>query len=494
VPGLRFHNTASGRKEDFVPLVPGRACLYTCGPTVWNYAHIGNFRTFLFYDLLRRHLLASGFQVNQVMNLTDIEDRIIRLAGERKTTIRAYVEPFEKAFLEDLATLRVQEPEHTPRATEHLPGMIAMIGRLLEQGNAYAADGDVYYRIAGFPAYGELAHLDRAGLRAGARVSQGGRGKKGSARPPEGGISPQRLKADDYDKESVSDFALWKGEAPGEAEVGAVWDAPFGRGRPGWHIECSVMAKELLGPTLDIHAGGIDLLFPHHQNEVAQSEAANGVRFVDCWLHSEHLADATGAKMSKRLGNIATLRDLVDAGHDPLAIRFFLMASAHYRTRLRLDEEAIRAAGEQVRRLREFSQRVNRFEPPPGITDERLVPRVEAARASYQAALDDDLNLPQGVGFLFDAVRECNAAIDRGEAGPAAKAAMRALLDAADSHLDILRGGEVELEKEVERLIAERETARAGRDFARADAIREELRAQGIVLEDAREGSRWRKA
>jgi cysteinyl-tRNA synthetase len=491
VSTLRFHNTAAGRKEDFVPLTPGRATLYTCGPTVWNYAHVGNFRTFLFYDLLRRHLLVAGFQVDHVMNLTDIEDRIIRLAGERHTSIRTYVEPYEKAFLEDLATLRIQTPEHTPRATEHVPGMVAMVGRLLETGHAYQADGDVYYRIASFPAYGDLAHLDRSGLRAGARVSQ-----------------------DDYDKESVSDFALWKGEAPGDAEVGATWDAPFGRGRPGWHIECSVMSRDLLGPTLDVHAGGIDLLFPHHQNEVAQSEAANGVPLARQWLHSEHLADATGAKMSKRLGNIATLRDLLDAGHDPLAIRFFLMANAHYRSKLRMDEEAIRAAGEQVRRLRDFSQRVDRFEPaargvgraealpstaergdvPPQLDDAALVASLAAARASYRAALDDDLNLPQGVGFLFDAVRESNAAIDRGEAGPAAKVAMRALLDDSDSHLDILRGGEVELEKEVERLIAEREAARAGRDFARADAIREELRAQGILLEDAKEGIRWRKA
>ena len=467
---LRFHNTASGRKEDFVPLAPGRATLYTCGPTVWNFAHVGNFRTFLFYDLLRRHLLASGFRVDHVMNLTDIEDRIIRLAGERHTTIRAYVEPYEKAFLEDLATLRIQAPEHTPRATEHVPGMVAMIERLLETGHAYPADGDVYYRIASFPAYGELAHLDRSGLKAGARVSQ-----------------------DDYDKESVSDFALWKGEAPGDAEVGATWEAPFGRGRPGWHIECSVMSKELLGPTLDIHAGGIDLLFPHHQNEVAQSEAANGVPLARQWLHSEHLADATGAKMSKRLGNIATLRDLLDAGHDPLAIRFFLLANAHYRTKLRMDEEAIRAAGEQVRRLRDFSERVDRFEPGM-VDDAALVASLARTRTAYRAALDDDLNLPQGVGFLFDAVRESNAAIDGEEAGPAAQAAMRALLDDADSHLDILRGGEVELEKEVERLIAEREAARAGRDFARADAIREELRAQGILLEDAKEGIRWRKA
>jgi len=357
-----------------------------------------------------------------------------------------------------------------PRATEHVPGMIAMISRLLESGHAYRAEGDVYYRIASFPTYGELAHLDRSGLRAGARVSR-----------------------DDYDKESVSDFALWKGTAPGDGEVGAAWDAPFGRGRPGWHIECSVMSKAYLGDTFDIHAGGIDLLFPHHQNEVAQSEAANGVQLARHWLHAEHLADATGAKMSKRLGNIATLRDLVDAGHDPLGIRFFLLASAHYRSKLRMDEEAIRGATEQVRRLRDFSARVDRFQPPP-VDDEGLVRSLGRARDTYRAALDDDLNLPQGVGFLFEAVRESNAAIDRGAAGPAARAAMRALLDEADSHLDVLGGGEIELETKVERLIAEREAARAGRDFARADAIREELRTQGIVLEDSREGVRWRKA
>jgi cysteinyl-tRNA synthetase len=467
---IRIHDTALGGKTDFEPLEPGRVRMYTCGPTVWNFAHIGNFRTFLFYDLLRRHLLFSGFRVTHVMNLTDIEDRIIRLAGEHHTTIREYVEPYEKAFLEDLATLRVQTPEHTPRATEHVPGMIEMVGVLLEKGYAYQADNDVYYRIDSFPAYGELAHLDRAGLKAGARVSQ-----------------------DDYDKESVSDFALWKGSVPGEAEVGASWPAPFGAGRPGWHIECSVMSKAFLGNTLDIHAGGIDLLFPHHQNEVAQSEAANGVRFSRYWLHSEHLADATGAKMSKRLGNIATLRDLLDAGHDPLAIRFFLIANAHYRTKLRMDEKAIRAAAEQVRRLRDFSERVDRHQPAE-VDDSQLSARLDEVRARYREALDDDLNLPRGVGLLFEAVRESNAALDRDEVGPQGRAVMRALLDDADRHLDILRGGETELEKEVERLIAEREEARAGRDFARADALREELRARGILLEDSKTGVRWRKA
>jgi len=466
---LRFHDTATGRKEDFIPRIAGRAGLYTCGPTVWNYAHIGNFRTFLFYDLLRRHLRFSGYEVTQVLNLTDVEDRIIRLAGERETTTAEYVAPYEKAFLEDLDTLRIERPEHTPRATEHVPGMIELVGRLLAGGHAYRADGDVYFRVASFPAYGELAHLDRAGLRAGARVAQ-----------------------DDYDKESLADFALWKGEAAGDAAVGAVWEAPFGRGRPGWHIECSAMSRAYLGDTFDIHAGGIDLLFPHHQNEVAQSEAASGVPLARHWLHAEHLADATGTKMSKRLGNIATLRDLLDAGQDPVAIRFFLLANAHYRARLRFDLDGIAAAAVEVRRIREFAVRVGRHRAAVG-TEGGLVLSLAGHRARYRAALDDDLNLPQAVGYLFDAVRESNAAMDRDAVDGAALAEMRGLLTDADRHLDILQEEKNEIEEEVERLISEREAARAARDFGRSDAIREELKARGIVVEDSREGVRWRR-
>ena len=471
---LRLHNTATGEKEDFRPIEAGRVRLYTCGPTVWNFAHVGNFRTFLFYDLLRRHLLTAGHRLTHVLNLTDVEDRIIRLAAERGTTIRAYVEPFEVAFLEDLATLRIQMPEHMPRATEYVAEMAELIGALLANGNAYPAEDGVYYRVASFPAYGELAHLDRAGLKVGARVAQ-----------------------DDYDKESLSDFALWKAEQPGEAEVGASWDSAIGRGRPGWHIECSAMSRSLLGDTMDIHAGGIDLLFPHHQNEVAQSEAANGVPLANYWLHAAHLADSTGAKMSKRLGNIATLRDLLDAGHDPLAIRFFLLAGAHYRKQLRMDEEAIASAAGQVRRFQEFSDRVERQRPQPDPQADRereLVAQLEQLGAQYRAALDDDLNLPQGVGHLFEAIRLSNSALDQGLAGETALAVMRSLLTAADAHLDILRREQTNLEEKIERLIAEREEARAGRDFARADAIREELRTQGILLEDSRTGIRWRRS
>jgi len=466
---LRLHNTLIGAKEPFEPLEEDQVRMYTCGPTVWNFAHVGNLRAFLFYDIVRRHLQVSGYRVTHVMNLTDIDDRILDQAMHAGTTIGEYTKPYAAAFFEDMAALRAQRAEEYPRATEHIPEMVEMIATLVANGNAYVADGDVYYRIASFPAYGALSHLDRAGLKAGARVA-----------------------SDKYDKEHVSDFALWKKAQPGDEKIGAAWDAPFGRGRPGWHIECSAMSKRYLGDSLDIHAGGVDLMFPHHENEIAQSEAANHKTYARVWLHSEHLADATGEKMSKSAGGFTTLRDLIDAGHDPLAIRFFLIANAHYRSRVRLSPEALHAAAEQVRRLREFTERVNRATPADS-EDAELADRTEQVRAGYREALDDDLNLPQGVGLVFDLIREANAALDADRVGPNNKASLLELIDEVDAHLDVMRAEEPGLADEVERLIAEREAARKARDFARSDQIREDLRTRGIVLEDSKDGVRWRR-
>jgi cysteinyl-tRNA synthetase len=466
---LKLHNTLTGTKELFEPLEADHVGMYTCGPTVWNFAHIGNLRAFLFYDLLRRHLQVDGYRMTHVMNITDIDDRILDQAMHAGTTIGEYVKPFVTAFVEDMAALRAQPAEHYPRATEHIDEMVAMISTLLEGGNAYIAEGDVYFRIASFPAYGALSRLDRAGLRAGTRVS-----------------------TDKYDKESVSDFALWKKAQPGDEALGAAWDAPFGRGRPGWHIECSAMSKRYLGETFDIHSGGIDLMFPHHENEIAQSEAANHKPLARVWLHSEHLAELSGEKMSKSAGGFTTLRDLVAAGHDPLAIRFFLIANAHYRARIRLSNEALHAAAEQVRRLRDFADRLKRSRP--SITeDDSLVQRIAAVRAGYKAAVDDDLNLPLGIGLVFELIREANAALDAGKVARGGQAALLALMEEVDAHLDVIGADEPGLAEEVERLIAEREVARAERDFARADRLRDELRERGIALEDSKEGVRWKR-
>jgi cysteinyl-tRNA synthetase len=467
---LRLHNTLTGLKEPFEPLHhDGVVRMYTCGPTVWNYAHVGNLRAFLFYDLVRRHLQVSGYRVDHVMNLTDIDDRILDQAMHAGATIAEYTEPYARAFFEDMATVRAQKAEHYPRATEHIPEMVAMIATLLDNGNAYESDGDVYFRIASFPRYGALSHLDRKGLKAGARVA-----------------------TDKYDKENVSDFALWKRAQGEDAALGGAWDAPFGVGRPGWHIECSAMSKRYLGETLDIHAGGVDLMFPHHENEIAQSEAANHKQFARVWLHSEHLADATGEKMSKSAGGFTTLRDLLSAGHDPLAIRLFLIANAHYRSKIRLSPEALHAAAEQVRRLREFSERVQ--STSPGASDDaELQGKIDATRAGYREALDDDLNLPQGLGLVFDLIREANAALDAGRLGERNKATLGQLVGEIDAHLDVIAAEEPGLADEVERLIALREEARKAKDFARSDQIREDLRRRGIALEDSRDGVRWRR-
>jgi len=466
---LALHDTLTGTKVEFQPLTPGHVGMYTCGPTVWNFAHVGNLRAFLFYDLVRRHLEVSGYRLTHVMNLTDIDDRILDQAMHADLTIGEYVKPYVAAFFEDMAALRAQQAEHYPRATEHIPEMIEMISTLIEHQYAYAADGDVYFRIASFPSYGALSHLDRGGLKAGARVA-----------------------TDKYDKESVSDFALWKKAQPQDEKLGAAWDAPFGKGRPGWHIECSAMSKSYLGETIDIHAGGIDLMFPHHENEIAQSEAANHKQFARVWLHSEHLTDATGEKMSKSAGGFTTLRDLIDAGHDPVAVRFFLLANAHYRARVRLSTETLHAAAEQVRRLREFADRVRRSAPGDA-SDEGFVRRIAEVRSAYREALDDDLNLPQGVGLVFELVREANAALDAGRVNAQAREALLGFISEFDAHLDVVRAEEPGLADEVERLISEREAARKAKDFARSDQIRDELRSKGIALEDSKEGVRWRR-
>jgi cysteinyl-tRNA synthetase len=466
---LKLHNTLTGSKDVFESLQDGHVGMYTCGPTVWNFAHVGNLRAFLFYDLLRRQLQVDGYRDTHVMNLTDIDDRILDQAMHAGTTIGEYVKPYVEAFFEDMRMLRALPAHDYPRATEHIPEMVAMIATLLERGFAYVADGDVYFRIESFPRYGMLSHLDRSGLRPGARVA-----------------------TDKYDKESVSDFALWKKAHPDDEKLGAAWDAPFGRGRPGWHIECSAMAKRYLGDTFDIHGGGVDLLFPHHENEIAQSEAANGKPLARVWLHSEHLAEAGGEKMSKSAGGFLTLRDLVAAGHDPLAVRFFLIANAHYRQRLRLTTEALHASAEQVRRLRDFADRVQRMDPA-AVDDEPLMSRIAEVRVAYREALDDDLNLPQGVGHVFELVREANAAMDDMRVGVHGRRALLELVEEVDRHLDVLGGEEPGLAEEVERLIAEREAARKAKDFIRADLIREELRERGIALEDSRDGVRWRR-
>jgi cysteinyl-tRNA synthetase len=468
---LQLHNTLTGRTEEFRPLEAGVARLYTCGPTVWNYAHVGNFRAFLLYDLLRRHLQVSGYRVQHVVNITDVDDRIIERAAAAGLSIAEFTRPYEEAFLADLRSLRAQDVEWYPRATGHVEEMMALIERLLADGHAYDVDGDVYFRIASFPHYGELSHLDRAGLRAGARVA-----------------------TDKYEKESATDFALWKRARPEDERVGAAWEAPFGRGRPGWHIECSAMAMKYLGETLDVHAGGIDLLFPHHENELAQSEAATGRPFARYWLHSQHVTDATGEKMSKSEGNFATLRDLRAAGHDPLAVRMFLLGNAHYRSSLRLTEEGLQGAAAQLSRLRDFADRVRRSEPGLRADDAALFQSAQDARDAYRAALDDDLNLPEGLGAVFELVREANAALDAGRVGPAAREALLGLLEDVDAHLDVLREEEVILDDGVERMIAQREEARRSSDFATADRIRDELRERGIVLEDSRDGVRWKVA
>ncbi len=493
---LRLHNTLTRRVEPFIPLEPGKVSLYTCGPTVYNYAHIGNFRTFLFEDLLRRWLEASGYDVFHIMNLTDVDDRTIAAAGGKGVSLRAHVDPFARAFEEDRDWLRIKPPHEQPRATEYIGPMIELIQGLLDKGVAYLGDdGSVYFAIARFPAYGRLSQLDRRELRTGAS---------------------ERVSADEYSKEDARDFVLWKAARPEDEAVGAAWDAPFGRGRPGWHVECSAMALDLIRrrlgmEVLDIHAGGVDLIFPHHEDEIAQSCAYTGrEEFARVWLHGEFL-NIRGEKMSKRFGNITTARDLREDGIDPGAVRL-LMFQVHYRRQLDLTDEALASAREGSRRLGEFQ---NRLLASAGPTDAPVLAlAAERLERELTEALDDDLNAPRAVAAMFAFASAGNAALDSGgEAGPRALGAWQWAegVLGVTSTVQVLRVGttaEVEGHGQAEptdappagaaeedqrgwalRWAARRKQAKTARNFSEADRIRGLLKASGWEVRDNRDGS-----
>jgi cysteinyl-tRNA synthetase len=461
---IQLHDTLSGETRPFVPLREGRVGIYSCGPTVYAPVHIGNFRSFLFVDLLVRHLRWRGFKVTWVLNITDVDDKIIRGAAAAGEGIDVLAGRYLERFLADAAALRMTAPDVLPRATEHIDRMVTLIATLLERGHAYRTeDGSIFFRISTWPAYGRLARLDPEGLRVG-----------------------ERVEADEYGKDDVRDFALWKGPKPGEPS----WETEVGPGRPGWHIECSAMSMAHLGPSFDIHTGGVDLIFPHHEDEIAQSEAATGKPFVGTWLHCAHLR-MDGAKMAKSTGNIARVGELLEAGVSPRALRLALI-SVHYRASLSHSDESLAAAAAALERLDALVAALSTYReerPDDGTLPEAL----EAGRDAFGAALDDDLNASAALAALFDLVRELNRRIERRVLSrDDAERALTALRD-LDQVLAILPDPEPGLDADTAALLEARETARVAQDWAASDRLRDELAARGVSVEDTRDGQRWRR-
>ena len=472
---LRFYDTLSRSLKPFQPLRDDTVGVYGCGPTVYGVAHIGNFRAFIVYDLLHRYLEWRGYAVRFVVNLTDVDDRIIDLAAEGGQTIGEYTAPYTTAFLADARKLGIREFDCHPRATEYIDQMIAFVARLIDCELAYATpDGSVYYRIAGFPEYGRLSRIDPDAVRPGERVAD-----------------------DNYEKDDIRDFALWKAAKARDEAAGAVWESPWGRGRPGWHLECSVMGLSEVGDTLDIHLGGEDLVFPHHEDEIAQSEGATGKTFVRTWIHVKHLL-VEGQKMSKSLGNTYTVSDLVEK-YEPATIRHQLI-SAQYRSELNFTFEGLDASRQALQRLLDFQDRLGREPVDSEAESTGIADLATDAIDRFRAAMDDDLNTSDGLAALFVFVKDVNSVLD-GSPGPIRQADRDAALGALASMDDVLgllelarAGREVDEDTRlwVEELIEERDSVRAQRDFARADAIRDELAERGIVLEDSAEGTRWK--
>jgi len=486
---LQLYNTLSGRVEEFSPAVDNTVRMYACGPTVYDYGHIGNFRTFVAVDILRRFLRMSGFKLQHVMNITDVDDKIIRNAAREHKSVSDYTRTYEQAFLEDMRTLNLQQPEHMVRATEHIQEMARFIQELEQKGFAYRTeDGSYYYRIAKFPEYGKLSKKDFAGMEAGARVD-----------------------VDEYEKDNVRDFALWK--APKEGEE--VWETPIGKGRPGWHIECSVMSMKYLGESFDLHAGGEDLAFPHHENEIAQSEALTGKAFARFWMHVRFLL-VEGEKMAKSAGNFFTLRDLLLKGHKPSSIRY-LLTSVPYRKQFNFTFDGLKQAAHSVERLRNFQSRVEMGQVPPGKC-QQIHNQAADAMQEMRKSLEDDLNTAQALAAIFNLVREANTAADRGELRQDDKAPLLAALKQFDEIFDVLKDDDAQkisrslewarsqgktvetglpaesiTDAEVEHLMAQRAAAKKARDFTRADAIRVQLSEAGILVEDTKDGVRWKR-
>lgn len=473
---MSFHiyNTMTRRVEEFVPLQPPRVRLYTCGPTVYDFAHIGNFRAYVFEDLLRRTLRFRGFQVTQVMNLTDVDDKTIRGAQAAKKALGDYTRQYTDAFFEDLRTMAIEPAEHYPAATAHIPAMIALIETLFQKGYAYRSeDGAVYFSIAKFKDYGKLAHLDMTGLKPGARITQ-----------------------DEYQKENAADFALWKAWQSADGDV--AWDSPWGRGRPGWHIECSAMSMKYLGASFDLHTGGVDNIFPHHEDEIAQSEAATGQPFVKFWMHCAHLV-VDGRKMSKSLGNYFTLRDILRRGYSGREIRYALMA-VHYRQALNFTFDVLDAACGAIKRLDEFLERMQ--EASVGIKSEIINHKLEISElpawmaaylAAFTRALDDDLNISLALAALFDFVHESNKRLDVGTLVPAEAAQTLKMLAHIDRVLGIRPDDTQVAPAAVVHLAEARLEKRRSKNWVEADRLRREVEAQGWIIQDAPDGFKLKR-
>ncbi|MCH7909714.1 MAG: cysteine--tRNA ligase [Candidatus Hydrogenedentes bacterium] len=463
---IRLYNTLSRKKEVLEPLVPGKIGMYTCGPTVYSYAHVGNLRTFLFQDLLRRHLEYRGYEVTHVMNITDVEDKIIRACRETGEPREALTERYASAFFEDLRTLGVEAPEHCPRATDYIDEMVSLVEKLRAKDHTYEVDGSVYFKIGSFPDYGKLSHFDVDTLQQGASG---------------------RVEEDEYATDDPRDFALWKGYVEEDGDV--FWETSIGKGRPGWHLECSCMSMAILGESFDIHCGAIDLVFPHHENEIAQSEAATGKPFVKYWLHAAHL-NIDGRKISKSIGNVVSLRELLKDGHDAAAIQWALRAT-HYRQPTNFSVDTLQAAQQAVQRIREFRTRLGDVRQADG---NPLEDSCATCEERFGAALDDDLNISGALGAVFDFVRDTNKLIDAEELGEGGARNALALLDRLDTVTGMFGDGETStVPPEIEQLLDERQKARRSKDFARSDSIRDELNDLGWILKDTPEGPRLTK-